>query len=140
MITKKANSEEEIINLGIELGKKLQAGNVVAMKGTLGAGKTTMTKGIALGLGIEENVTSPTFTIISEYYGDTTLYHMDFYRIDSIDEFDLLGAEDLFYSDGVCVLEWYEKIQERMPDNYIKVNIIIEADNSRTIEITNLNI
>lgn len=109
------------------------------MEGTLGAGKTTMTKGIAEGLGIVDNVTSPTFTIISEYYGKTPLYHMDFYRVDSIEEFDLLGAEELFYADGVCVVEWFGKILERMPKDYITIKISIDSDNSRIVEVSNFD-
>ncbi|MBN2652257.1 MAG: tRNA (adenosine(37)-N6)-threonylcarbamoyltransferase complex ATPase subunit type 1 TsaE [Spirochaetales bacterium] len=139
MKTFKATTPEEIIKLGKKIGKALRANSVIAMEGTLGAGKTTMTKGIAEGLGIVDNVTSPTFTIISEYYGKTPLYHMDFYRVDSIEEFDLLGAEELFYADGVCVVEWFGKILERMPKDYITIKISIDSDNSRIVEVSNFD-
>ena len=82
------------------------------MQGTLAAGKTTITKGIAKALEIEETVTSPTFTLISEYEGIMPLYHMDVYRLDSTEDFINLGTEDLIYGKGISIIEWSEKIME----------------------------
>lgn len=123
--------------LGIQIGKKLRAGDIIALQGTLAAGKTTLTKGIALGLNITEDITSPTFTLISEYPAPIPLYHMDVYRLDSTEDFINLGVEDLLYSDGVSVIEWSEKIMEVLPESTITISISIQEDNNRTIQIQN---
>ena len=96
---------EDTINFGKALGRLLNAGDVLALQGTLAAGKTQLTKGIAQGLGISEAVTSPTFTIISEYYGRLPLYHMDVYRLSSPEDFLDLGVEDMLYGQGVCIID-----------------------------------
>ena len=101
---------EETIRFGKMLGSLLQAGDILALQGTLAAGKTQLTKGIAQGLGITEPVTSPTFTIVSEYYGRLPLYHIDVYRLGSPEEFLDLGVEEMLYGQGVCVIEWSEKL------------------------------
>ncbi len=106
------------------------------MSGPLGSGKSVMTRGIARGLGIEDNITSPTFTLICEYYGKIPLYHMDLYRISDSDEFEMIGGRDLIYSNGISVIEWAEKIQEYLPEKMIHINISIEKDNSRRITVT----
>ncbi len=105
------------------------------MQGGLGSGKTTLTKGIAAGLGVKEVVTSPTFTLISEYEGRIPLYHMDLYRLDSVEEFELLGVEDMLYGTGISVIEWSEKAREILPEDTIFIRIRIEADGTRTIEV-----
>ena len=128
---------EDTINFGRELGRLLNAGDVLALQGMLAAGKTQLTKGIAQGLDISEAVTSPTFTIISEYYGRLPLYHMDVYRLDSPEAFLDLGVEDMLYGYGVCIIEWSEKIITELPDRTILIHIAAEADSSRTITITN---
>ena len=106
------------------------------MSGPLGSGKSVMTRGIARGLGIEDNITSPTFTLICEYYGKIPLYHMDLYRISDSDEFEMIGGRDLIYSNGISVIEWAEKIQEYLPEKMIHINISIEKDNTRRITVT----
>ena len=88
-------SSEETIRIGEKIGSHLQKGDIIALQGFLAAGKTTITKGIALGLGIDEDVTSPTFTLISEYYGRLPLYHFDVYRLDSVEDFLNLGSEEM---------------------------------------------
>ena len=85
------------------------------MRGTLAAGKTTITKGIAHALGIEETITSPTFTIVSEYEGKLHLYHIDVYRLDSSEDFVNLGSDEMLYGNGVSIIEWSEKVQSEIP-------------------------
>ena len=112
MLTFTTHSPEETIALGVRIGNKLKKGDVIAMQGTLAAGKTTITKGIAQALGISETITSPTFCLISEYYGKMPLYHMDVYRLEGGEDFVNLGTDDMIYGDGVSIIEWSEKIME----------------------------
>ncbi len=109
------------------------------MQGTLAAGKTTITKGIAAALGITETVTSPTFTLISEYEGKMPLYHMDVYRLDSTEDFINLGTDDMIYGKGVSVIEWSEKIMEELPSSTIIIKLEAQQDGSRHISIENWN-
>ncbi len=127
--------EQQTIQLGEQIGSSLEPGSIIALSGPLGSGKTTLVKGIARALGIQEAVTSPTFTIIQEYDGRLKLYHMDLYRIDSVEEFDLLGAEELFYQQGVAVIEWSEKIADLLPSSAISITCTIEHDQTRTVTI-----
>ncbi|MEL3912126.1 tRNA (adenosine(37)-N6)-threonylcarbamoyltransferase complex ATPase subunit type 1 TsaE [Treponema pedis] len=128
-------SEEETVKLGKKLGKALKKGDVIALDGTLAAGKTYFTKGIAQGLGIKDEITSPTFTIVSEYSGSLHLYHIDVYRLDGADDFLDLGAEEMLYGEGICVIEWSEKVKSVLPKNTIYVKIFINEDSSRKIII-----
>ncbi|UTC68154.1 MULTISPECIES: tRNA (adenosine(37)-N6)-threonylcarbamoyltransferase complex ATPase subunit type 1 TsaE [unclassified Treponema] len=130
-------TEDETTDLGKKIGKKLKKGDVIALSGTLGAGKTYLTKGIAQGLDIQEDITSPTFTLISEYSGRLHLYHMDVYRLEGIEDFLDLGTEEMLYGEGVCVIEWSEKVKPVLPSNTIYINITINDDNSRKIVIDN---
>ena len=109
------------------------------MQGTLAAGKTTITKGIAAALGVQETVTSPTFTLISEYEGKMPLYHMDVYRLDSTEDFINLGTDDMIYGKGVSVIEWSEKIMEELPSSTIIIKLEAQQDGSRLISIENWN-
>ncbi len=102
-------SPEATHALGEHLGRLLRPGDVVLLSGTLGAGKTALTQGIARGLGVAGPVSSPTFTILKEYAGRIPLYHFDLYRIEDPDELEALGFGDYFYGDGVSVLEWAER-------------------------------
>ena len=95
------------------------------MQGSLAAGKTTLTKGIAQALGVKDTITSPTFCIISEYEGKMPLYHMDVYRLEGAEDFINLGIDDMLYGDGVCLIEWSEKISSVLP----KKSITIEIEN-----------
>lgn len=116
--------ESETKQFGLNLGKDLKKGDIVALIGDLGTGKTTLTKYIGEGLGITEIITSPTFTIIQEYYsGRLPLYHFDVYRINSIEEMDELGCEEYFYGDGVTIIEWADQIMEIIPKQAIVINI-----------------
>lgn len=128
-------TEEDTINLGKKIGKKLKKGDVIALDGSLAAGKTYLTKGIAQGLDIEEDITSPTFTLISEYSGRLHLYHMDVYRIEGVEDFLDLGTEEMLYGDGVCVVEWSKKVKEALPKNTIYIGMTVNDDNSRKIII-----
>lgn len=115
---------EETEAFGLALAKRLKAGDIIAMTGNLGAGKTTLTKSIAAGLGIEKMVNSPTFTIVQEYRGGRLpLYHFDVYRVSDPDELFEIGYEDYFFGDGVCVVEWANQIEELMPEYTIWIDI-----------------
>ncbi len=116
--------EQDTKNFGQELAKKLMPGDIVALIGDLGTGKTTLTKAIAEGLGISEMITSPTFTIVQEYHdGRLPLYHFDVYRIMDIEEMYELGYEEYFFGGGICVIEWADLIEELLPKESIVIRI-----------------
>lgn len=134
------HSAQETVDLGEKIGSLLKSGDVIAMTGTLAAGKTTITKGIAKALGITDVVTSPTFCLISEYEGTKMpLYHMDVYRLDGPEDFINLGVEDMLDGDGVCIVEWSEKVSSELPKRTIKIEITPLEDGSRQIKIDNWN-
>ena len=137
MITLKTNTAEETIELGRKIGRLLTKGDVIAMQGTLAAGKTTITKGIAESLGVTDTITSPTFCLISEYSGKMPLYHMDVYRLDGGEDFINLGTDDMIYGDGVSIIEWSEKIMDELPKKTIILKLEPQADGSRIITIEN---
>lgn len=117
-------NEQETRRFGHELADRLAAGNVVALIGDLGTGKTALTKSIAEGLGIEDVITSPTFNIVKEYdTGRLPLYHFDVYRIGDIDEMYELGYEEYFYGQGVSIVEWADLIEDIIPEDAIRINI-----------------
>ncbi|MDU1043342.1 MULTISPECIES: tRNA (adenosine(37)-N6)-threonylcarbamoyltransferase complex ATPase subunit type 1 TsaE [Peptoniphilus] len=130
----KLNNLEETKEFGKFLGENLNPGDVLCLNGDLGAGKTTLTKSISKGLGIEDYVTSPTFSIVNEYYGKINLYHIDTYRLDEKLDVDYLGFDEYFYSDGVTIVEWAEKIRDALPEEYIEINISLK-ENTRELEI-----
>lgn len=129
------HSADETVLLGRALGSLLRPGDVVAYRGTLGAGKTTMTKGIALALHIADTVTSPTFCLVSEYSGTMPLYHIDAYRLSSGEDFEDIGSDDLLYGHGVCVIEWSENVIDAIPSNAIQITITPTDNGYRNIEI-----
>lgn len=137
MLTFTTSSAEETITLGEKIGRLLKKGDIIAMQGTLAAGKTTITKGIAKALGITDTITSPTFCLISEYQGSMPLYHMDVYRLDGTEDFINLGTDDMLYGDGVSIIEWSEKIMDELPSNTIVLKITPQDDGKRLIEIDN---
>lgn len=139
MLTFHTNNPEETIALGERIGNRLRKGDIIAMQGTLAAGKTTITKGIAKALGISDNITSPTFCLISEYEGKMPLYHMDVYRLEGTDDFENLGTNDMLYGDGVSIIEWSEKIMDALPRKTIILKLEPHDDGSRTITIDNWN-
>lgn len=128
-------SESETIEEGRAFGLTLKPGDIVVLKGDLGAGKTTFTKGVALALDISDTVVSPTFTIHNEYKGDITLNHFDFYRIENENEAVNIGVEDIFYTTGISIIEWGENINGLIPKNAKIVSIKKIDDKTREIEI-----
>lgn len=139
MLTLHTLNQEETISLGEKIGSLLKKGDIIALQGDLGAGKTTITKGIAKALGVEENITSPTFCLISEYSGKMPLYHMDVYRLEGADDFANLGTEDMLYGNGVTLIEWSEKIMSELPKKTIILKLEATGENSgeRNIYLTN---
>ncbi len=145
------HTADETLDLGFKIGKCLQPGDCVFLFGDLGAGKTTLTLGLARGLGLpdSEYVRSPTFTLINQYEGRHPIFHLDLYRIESVAELDQLGLEEVFSSQGVCIVEWAEKL--RVSDSegefsprfgivsWLEIRINCLEENSRKIEITARN-
>ena len=121
------NSPEETFDLAKCLGEQAGPGTVYTLTGDLGVGKTVFAQGLAQGLGIDEAINSPTFTIVQVYdEGRLPFYHFDVYRIGDIEEMDEIGYEDYFYGDGVCLVEWAELIEELLPKT--RVELLIEKD------------
>ena len=119
-----SNCEKERYELGCRLGQEARAGQVYTLVGDLGVGKTVFTKGLAAGLGIEEPVSSPTFTIVQVYEeGRLPFYHFDVYRIGDVEEMDEVGFEDYVYGEGVSLIEWANLIEEILPQHYTEVKI-----------------
>lgn len=122
-------SAGETFELGRQIGQQAKAGEVYTLVGGLGVGKTVLTKGVASGLGIEEPVNSPTFTILQIYEeGRLPFYHFDVYRIGDVEEMDEIGYEDYFYGDGVCLIEWANLIEEILPETYRRITIEKDLD------------
>lgn len=117
-------SEKETFEIGKNISAKVKPGDVFCLQGDLGVGKTVFTKGFAQGLGIDEDICSPTFTLISEYtQGTIPLYHFDVYRLEGAGAMDDLGFDDYIYGEGVCLIEWGNLIKELLPKETIYVNI-----------------
>ena len=135
-----SQSEKETKQLGFNLSKKVVKGSVISLIGSLGAGKTVFAKGFAEGLGITEAIVSPTFTLVQEYDGVLKMYHLDLYRLSGEDEFESMGGEDFLYPDGVTLIEWSEKIEDMLPDNTIFINITIDKDLKRIIDIKGIEL
>jgi len=129
------NNEEETALEGEKLGKTLKPGAVVAMFGQLGAGKTAFIRGLAAGLGIKEHVTSPTFNIVNEYFGNTPLFHFDMYRLESENELFDIGWDEYISRDGVCAVEWSENVRGAFASDTIIVKLEILDENARRLEI-----
>jgi len=130
-------STAETIEFGRRLAPELRAGIVLALHGDLGTGKTCLVKGIALGLGVAQEVTSPTFTLIHEYRGGRLpLYHVDLYRLDSTEQAVAIGIEDYLQAGGVTVIEWAEKIESLLPSKTRHIRFTATGESSRRIEIS----
>ena len=129
------NSDKETEAIGEQFGRTVADGTVVAMYGDLGAGKTAFVRGMARGMGIDERVSSPTFTIVNEYLGDRTLIHFDMYRLGSADELFDIGWEDYLARGAVCAVEWSENVEEAFYGDEIRLTIEKTSDTSRKITI-----
>jgi tRNA threonylcarbamoyladenosine biosynthesis protein TsaE len=116
-------SAEETRKFGIRMGQEATQGTIYCLIGDLGVGKTVFTKGLAEGLGIDEHITSPTFTIVNEYEGNLSFYHFDVYRIADLDEMDEIGYEEYFFGQGVCLIEWANLIEPLIPDSAVWIEI-----------------
>jgi tRNA threonylcarbamoyladenosine biosynthesis protein TsaE len=125
--------------VGESIAAGLGKGSVVALRGGLGAGKTCLARGIARGLGIRETVTSPTYTIISEYdAGALPLYHIDAYRLEGEDDFRAIGGEECLQGDGIALIEWSDRIPGSIPRPALSVSIHILEDGRRRIDVEEL--
>ena len=133
------NSIKETTNIGFQLGKLLNSGDIICLTGDLGTGKTHITKGIAEGLGINDTITSPTFNIVNEYdSGRLKLNHFDVYRVSDPDEIYAIGFDDYIFSDAVSIIEWANYIEEILPKEYLHINIskdLTKGENYRKISI-----
>ncbi len=136
-----SNSAEETIEFGSKLGLELRGGEVIAVCGTLGSGKTHFIKGVAAGAGAidSKQVNSPTFVIVNEYKGRLDIYHIDAYRLDSVAEFEMLGFDDFCYQGSVVVIEWADKVASALEGiNYIRAELIHEGQKQRSIHVRNM--
>lgn len=131
------HSAEETIKLGEKLAGELSRGDVVALYGDLGSGKTTFTKGIGKGLGVKNprRINSPTFVLIKEYGARIPMYHLDLYRLDRLQDIEALAVAEYIYGDGVIIIEWAEKMKKILPKQHIAVRFIIKGENEREIKI-----
>lgn len=133
------NSPEETFRVGKELGEKAYAGQVFTLTGDLGVGKTVFTQGLAKGLGIEEPVNSPTFTIVQEYDGGRLpFYHFDVYRIGDVEEMEEVGFDDYVMGEGVSLIEWADLISEILPEK--RTEILIEKDLERGFDYRRITV
>jgi len=137
-LVKVTKSAEETRKVGEVIGKRLRPGDVVCLVGELGSGKTTITQGIAQGLGVRNFVVSASFKLINEYKGKIPVYHFDLFRLERISEVEELGYREYFYDQGVTIIEWAEKIRPLWPDERIEIELKITSEDSREIKILNL--
>lgn len=132
-----SRSENDTIELGKKIASKLKKGMVIVLTGDLGSGKTKLTEGILTYFGLQNEISSPTFTIVNEYYTDNlNIYHFDVYRLAEIDEFYAIGGEE-YFEKGASIIEWGELIEETLPKNYVKVNFERDTEN---INLRNIKI
>ena len=140
------DSHTKTLALGEQIGRWLKSGDIIFLFGDLGAGKTTLTKGICRGLGVNTNeyIRSPTFTLVNLYQGRIPVNHIDLYRLDSISEIEAIGLEEILFSDNVSIIEWAEKLIQKPErggtpelgiDERIEINISMEKNNCRTFNI-----
>ena len=126
--------------IGEKLARKLKPGDMIALSGNLGSGKTTFTKGVGKGLGVKDpkRINSPTFVLIKEYDGKIPLYHLDLYRLDNLREIENLAIEEYIYGRGVTVIEWAEKIKSILPKKHVLVKFKVKGENKREVVIEDL--
>ncbi|MCQ2398281.1 MAG: tRNA (adenosine(37)-N6)-threonylcarbamoyltransferase complex ATPase subunit type 1 TsaE [Sphaerochaetaceae bacterium] len=129
------NTEQDMEDVGRERASRCEAGAVISLGGSLGAGKAVFARGVARFLGVKEAIVSPTFTLIQEYEGSMPMYHMDLYRINSEEDFFMIGGEDMLFSNGLCLIEWSEIINSLLPSGTVFINIKVEPDQRRIVEV-----
>lgn len=135
-------NEKNTYDFAFNLAKSAKKGDIYCLIGELGTGKTVFSKGFAKGLGIDDEITSPTFNIVSVYDAQIPLYHFDMYRIEDIEELYNIGFEEYFYGNGVCLIEWANKVEEEIPNlaNWIYIEKdLTKGENFRKIEVQNVN-
>lgn len=131
-----SHSPEQTRRLGARLGQLLQPGQVLCLVGELGTGKTCLVQGIGQGLGVADQITSPTFTLVNEYPGTTlNLYHVDLYRIVDVKAAHTFGLDDYLYGNGICAIEWAERVEELWPEEYLLVTLRHINDSKRGLTI-----
>ena len=129
------NSEQETINLGKKIASQLKKEMIIVLSGDLGSGKTKLTEGVLTYFGLENEISSPTFTIVNEYNADICpIYHFDVYRLADIDEFYAMGGEE-YFENGICLIEWGEIIEDALPSNYIKITFSKSKENDEYREL-----
>lgn len=133
-----SKSPEDTVKLGGKIGKRLKPGSIVALKGELASGKTVLTKGIAAGLGVSRAgyVNSPTFLILKEYKGKMPLYHFDLYRLDGLKDLATVGYEEYLFGNGVCVIEWADKIKGLLPKGCFWIQLAVTGEFERKIKVS----
>ena len=132
-----SNSERETIELGKKIASKLKKGDIIILSGDLGSVKTKFTEGILTYFGLEDEISSPTFTIVNEYHTEKlNIYHFDVYRLNDIDEFGAIGGEE-YFEKGACIIEWGEMIEDILPEKYMKITFSrnLDYENKRNISI-----
>lgn len=123
-----SNSETDTMNLAKKIASKLTNGDIIVLSGDLGSGKTKFTEGFLTYFGLEDEISSPTFTIVNEYSkNDINIYHFDVYRLDSSDEFYAIGGEQ-YFENGICIIEWGEQIKEVLPNEYLHITFQRDLD------------
>ncbi|MGC8875048.1 MAG: tRNA (adenosine(37)-N6)-threonylcarbamoyltransferase complex ATPase subunit type 1 TsaE [Chloroflexia bacterium] len=135
-----SHSAEQTRRLGVRLGRLLEPGDVLLFVGEFGSGKTTFIQGIAEGLGVQGPITSPSFTLVWEYRADAErggmpFYHIDLYRVQSLEEAWRLGLDDLFYGAGVCAVEWADRLPEAMPKEHLLVSLAYLSETKRVVRM-----
>ena len=129
-----SHSPEQTQQIGVRVGELALLGDVFLLVGTLGAGKTCLTQGVAWGLGIKEYALSPSFMLVRELYGRLPLYHIDLFRLDNLDEIEDLGLDEYLYGKGACVVEWAEKALSLLPDEHLLVQMDFLSDTERSLK------
>ncbi len=130
-----SNSEQDTINFAKDFAKHLKKGDIVVLTGELGCGKTKFTQGILSYFGLENEISSPTFTIVNEHHKENiSIFHFDVYRLEDIDEFYAMGGEE-YFEKGICIIEWGEQIEEILPKGYTKITFSKLDDNKRKLKI-----
>jgi len=133
-----SDSPEETKLMGEKIGKQIQAGTIIALLGGLGSGKTCFVQGLARGLGVPDDyyVTSPTYTLINEYPGRHTLFHVDLYRIENPVDLEEIGLYEILYNNSVVAIEWADRLDENLPAEHLNIQFEISNDDSRQIYLT----